>query len=49
MVVSGDMIDTICHFNQVDDAVDVHIHWGRGSACTFHFIRSTTNSFDLVT
>jgi hypothetical protein len=49
MVVSGDMIDAISHFNRVDDAVDVHIHWGGGSACTFYFLRGTTNSFDLVT
>jgi hypothetical protein len=49
MVVSGDTIDAICHFDQVDDAINVHIRWGRGSACTFHFIRSTNNTFDLVT
>jgi hypothetical protein len=49
MVVSGDTIDAICHFNGVNDAVDVHIHWSKGSACTLHFIRSTTDSFDLVT
>jgi hypothetical protein len=49
MVISGDTIDAIRHFNRVDDAVDVHIRWGGGSACTFHFLRGTTNSFDLVT
>jgi hypothetical protein len=43
MVVSGDTIDTICHFNQVDNAVNVHIRWGGGSACTFHFVRSTAH------
>jgi hypothetical protein len=26
MIVSGDTIDAIHHFNQVDDAIDVHIH-----------------------
>jgi hypothetical protein len=49
MVVCGDTIDAIRHFNRVDDAIDVHISWGMGSACTFHFVSSTANSFDLVT
>jgi hypothetical protein len=49
MVVSGDTIDAIRHFNRVDDAVDVHIRWGGGSAYTLHFIRSAADSFDLVT